>query len=170
MTEFNHMTTGPKPISRQRGAALIVSLVLLTIITLLSVSAMRNTNLETQIAVNHQFKELSFQAAENALAKVTAPSIDPALQIPAVIGEENALTSNNFFQVGSEIEDQAPAHADVTMTYQAMIDPSQGMGNMLFSGFQLDVITHLYQADSHGYIAQSGTQTHNRMQVALIRQ
>jgi type IV pilus assembly protein PilX len=162
------MTTGPKPIARQRGAALIVSMVLLAIITLLSVSAMRNTNLESQIAVNHQFKELSFQAAENALSRVTASEIDPELSIPAVIGEDE--TTEGFFESIAGLENQANASADITMTYEDMIDPSQGMGNMLFSGFQLNVITHLYLADSYGKVDNTGTETHNRMQVALIRQ
>ncbi|MEW8586137.1 MAG: PilX N-terminal domain-containing pilus assembly protein, partial [Candidatus Thiodiazotropha sp.] len=52
----------------QRGSALVISLILLTIITILSVSAMRSTNLDTKIAVNHQLKKLSYRAAENAFA------------------------------------------------------------------------------------------------------
>ncbi|MEW8156018.1 MAG: PilX N-terminal domain-containing pilus assembly protein, partial [Candidatus Thiodiazotropha endolucinida] len=55
-----------KEVSNQSGTALVISLIMLTIVTLLSITAMQNTNLDTKVAVNHQFKGLSFSAAENA--------------------------------------------------------------------------------------------------------
>jgi type IV pilus assembly protein PilX len=168
MNKFNFMTMRQKTANRQGGAALVVSMILLLIITMLSVSAMRNTNIETKIAVNHQFKELSFQAAENALSIITGPELDAIeLNIPATIGDTESTPD---FYVAENITDQADARANVTMTYEDMIDPKQGMGNMLFSGFQLDVVTHLYLANSTGQVDGNGTQTTNRMQVALIRQ
>lgn len=168
MPKLNSLTNGHKNFTKQNGAALVVSMILLAIITLLSVSSMRNTNLETKISVNHQLKEMSFQAAENALSKVTGPELDALdLRIPATIND--MLTTTDFFR--SEETAEHPAyHADVDMTYQAVIDPEQGLGNILFSGFQLDTVTHLYLADSRGFVDGSGTGTHNRMQVALIRQ
>lgn len=168
MSELHSNSNGFKDHSKEKGAALVVSMILLAIITLLSVSAMRNTNLETKIAVNHQFKELSFQAAENALSIITGPELDALdLRIPAVIDE--TLTTTDFYEI-VDVTDQADAHVDVDMTYQAVIDPKQGLGNILFSGFQLDTVTHLYLADSFGAVNGSGSTTHNRMQVALIRQ
>lgn len=168
MNKSNYMTMRSTTQSRQQGVALIVSLILLTVITLLSVSAMRNTNIETKIAVNHQFKELSFQAAENALAIITGPELDAVnLDIPATVGTTE--TTPNFNPV-SGITDQADTHAEVDLLYQQVIDPKQGQGNMLFSGFQLDIVTHLYLADSTGFVDGNQTRTTNRMQVALIRQ
>ncbi|MET0068206.1 MAG: PilX N-terminal domain-containing pilus assembly protein [Candidatus Thiodiazotropha sp.] len=162
------MITGSSPRRNQSGAALVISLILLTIITLLSVSAMQNTNLETRIAVNHQFKELSFQAAENALSIITGPQLDAlTLDIPAVIGDMST-TPDFFTAIG--VTDQPDLSADIDMTYQDVIDPGKGQGNVLFSGYQPDVVTHLYLADAYGHVGASGTQTHNRMQVALIRQ
>lgn len=168
MHKPDFVMTNSIAIARQNGAALIVSMILLAIITLLSVSAMRNTNMETKIAVNHQFKEISFQAAENALSTIIGPELDAlALDIPSTIGQQR--TTDNFLQ-RNNVTDQAHTHVDVDMTYQQMIDPKQGMGNMLFSGFQLDVVTHLYLADATGHVDGNGTKTKNRMQVALIRQ
>jgi type IV pilus assembly protein PilX len=151
----------------QSGAALIISLILLIIITMLSVTAMRNTNFETKIAVNHQLKELSFRAAENALAIVTGPELDATgLDIPSVV---DATTSNDdLFE--STVTGQPSLSTIVDIKYLRKIDPKAGEGNMLFSGHQLDIITHLYQVDSTGTVNESGTSTHNRMQVALIRQ
>jgi type IV pilus assembly protein PilX len=151
-------------------------MILLIIITMLSVTAMRNTNFETKIAVNHQFKELSFRAAENALAIVTGPELDSTgLDIPSTIG--NSTHNEDFFEshpdgtpIDSTLAHQPPVSADVDLLYERKVDPKAGEGNMLFSGHQIDVVTHLYQADAVGTVGDSGTSTHNRMQVALIRQ
>lgn len=52
---------------RQTGAALIVSLVLLLIMTVLGVTAMRTTTLQERMAGNLRDNNLAFQAAEAAL-------------------------------------------------------------------------------------------------------
>ncbi|MCG7904866.1 MAG: PilX N-terminal domain-containing pilus assembly protein [Candidatus Thiodiazotropha lotti] len=166
------MTISTNHLTREGGFALVISMILLAIITLLSVSSMRNTNIETKIAANHQLKELSFQAAENALSIVTGVSTselvtDYNLDVPNVI--DQTRTTGNFYESNS-VTHQADIRADIDMTYEAFIDPKQGMGNRLFSGYQFDVSTHLFQVDAFGYVGSSGTQTHNRMQVALIRQ
>ncbi|MBT2988306.1 MAG: hypothetical protein KME65_05030 [Candidatus Thiodiazotropha sp. (ex Ctena orbiculata)] len=162
--------------NNQSGAALVVGMILLIIITMLSVSAMHNTNFETKIAVNHQFKEMSFRAAENALAIVTGPELDSiGLDIPNTIGD---LAHNaDFFDthpsgtaMDTALSETPPMSVDVDVTYQDKIDPKEGKGNMLFSGFQLDIITHLFILDAVGSVGDSNTRTHNRMQVALIRQ
>jgi type IV pilus assembly protein PilX len=160
----------------QSGAALVIGMVLLLIITMLSVTAMRNTSFETKIAVNHQFKELSFRAAENALAIVTGPELDSiGLDIPSTIG--NTSHNTDFFEshpggtpIDSTLAEQPPVSVDVDLLYEDKIDPKEGEGNMLFSGHQLDIITHIFRADAVGTVGGSGTRTQNRMQVALIRQ
>jgi type IV pilus assembly protein PilX len=52
---------------RERGAALIVALVMLLIMTVLGVSAMRSTTLQERMAGNLRDGNLAFQAAEAAL-------------------------------------------------------------------------------------------------------
>jgi len=54
-------------IHRQSGAALIVSLILLLVMTLLGVSAMQTNVLEEKMAGNFRDRDLAFQAAEAAL-------------------------------------------------------------------------------------------------------
>lgn len=53
--------------TRQQGAVLIVSLIILLILTLIGLSAMQNTTLEEKMAGNYRDKNLSFQAAETTL-------------------------------------------------------------------------------------------------------
>jgi type IV pilus assembly protein PilX len=58
---------GAAPPSRQRGIVLVVALIMLTIITLLGVSAMQVTSMEERMAGNARDRSLAFQAAEAAL-------------------------------------------------------------------------------------------------------
>ena len=51
---------------RERGAALVVSLILLMMLTLLAVSTMSTASLEVTMAGNDQFGENAFQLAETA--------------------------------------------------------------------------------------------------------
>jgi|GEM_PF-911478 len=53
---------------QQRGVALVVSMVILTIVTLVCVAAMQNTTLDLKLAVSNKDRTTAFQAAEAALA------------------------------------------------------------------------------------------------------
>jgi len=53
--------------ARQRGAALIVGLVLLVVITLVGIGAMQSTTLQEKMAGNLRDSNMSFQASEAAL-------------------------------------------------------------------------------------------------------
>jgi len=53
--------------ARQTGSVLLISLVILLILTIVGISAMRNTTLEEKMAGNMRAKGLSFQAAEATL-------------------------------------------------------------------------------------------------------
>ncbi|MEI2743120.1 MAG: PilX N-terminal domain-containing pilus assembly protein [Candidatus Competibacter sp.] len=52
---------------QQRGAALVVGLILLVVVTLVGVGAMQSTTLQEKMAGNLRDSNLSFQAAETAL-------------------------------------------------------------------------------------------------------
>ena len=154
-----------KAIKREKGVALAVSLILLTIITLLSLTAMRNANLGTRIAVNHQHKQYAFQAAENALSKLT--NLDPdgmkSLEVP---GSVAAAPKNNADWFASEAGyGDAKASADLSMDLLEISRP----GQYKFSGYGLNVVTVIYQADAVGKVGGVNATAHNRMQVALIR-
>ena len=55
------------PAERQRGAALIIGLLLLLILTLLAVAGMNTATLELQMAGNEQYQQRAFEAAETAI-------------------------------------------------------------------------------------------------------
>jgi type IV pilus assembly protein PilX len=52
---------------RQRGAVLIVSLIILLIVTMLAVGSMQNTMLEEKMAGNSSDRNLAFQSTESAV-------------------------------------------------------------------------------------------------------
>jgi hypothetical protein len=54
----------------QRGAALVTSLVLLTIVTLLAITSMSTNTLEEKMAANSQEMNRAFQTAEAGIAKL----------------------------------------------------------------------------------------------------
>src|SRR3989339_13461 len=63
-THFNY----PRPqLQRQSGAALVIGLIILVLVTLLGVTAMRTTSLEERMAGQSRDSGLAFQAAEAAL-------------------------------------------------------------------------------------------------------
>ena len=55
------------PVSRQRGVALFISLVLLLVLTIIGVSSVQTTSLEVRMTGNEHNAMLAFQAAESAL-------------------------------------------------------------------------------------------------------
>lgn len=64
-TRRSHSLAGAR--SRQRGAALVIGLILLLILTLLAVAGMNTATLELQMAGNEQYQQRAFEAAETAI-------------------------------------------------------------------------------------------------------
>ncbi|MEM6640273.1 MAG: PilX N-terminal domain-containing pilus assembly protein [Pseudomonadota bacterium] len=61
------MIRHPGLIYRERGAALIIGLLLLLVLTVFAVSGMTRANLELTLSGNTQYSENAFQAAESAI-------------------------------------------------------------------------------------------------------
>lgn len=83
---------------REDGAALVIGLLLLLILTILAISGMTTATLELQMAGNMQYKERAFQAAETgieqAIATATFSTVTPhATAAPQDVAP--ADTSNN---------------------------------------------------------------------------
>lgn len=51
--------------TKQRGAVLLVSLMVLTVMSVLTVAGMNSAITNEQMAANHQFREVSFQVADS---------------------------------------------------------------------------------------------------------
>jgi len=86
----------------QRGAALIVGLMLLVIVTLLAVTAMGTANTELVMSGNEQFRERAFQAAEAGLEMAIRKSRTTDADVPMTCNEylDTASTA-----MGSQAQD-----------------------------------------------------------------
>jgi Tfp pilus assembly protein PilX len=76
---MNHVTINH---SRQTGAALIVSLVLLLVLTVLAISTMNTAGLELAMAGNTQYSENAFQLAETGI-DINIQNINNGAVLPA---------------------------------------------------------------------------------------
>lgn len=112
---------------RQHGAALIMALVVLVILTLLAVSSLGTTNLEEKMAANAKNKSLAFQAAESALrvgenwlATTTTqpafPDASKALYLPSTtvpLWEDASIWTGNKSVVYPNIPGASGAKSDL---------------------------------------------------------
>jgi type IV pilus assembly protein PilX len=80
----------------QSGAALIVSLLVLTVVTVIGVSGMQATSLEERMAGNMRDRNLAFEAAEAAL-QAGEDSLNPAATLPSF----NSSGDNGFYSTGA---------------------------------------------------------------------
>jgi len=86
---------------RQQGAALVMALAVLVLLTILGISAMKSSTLEYRMATSIQDKSVAFQAAESALVKAMGSvSLNPnqAQQVTYAgktdgIGKSNLVTA-----------------------------------------------------------------------------
>lgn len=78
----------------QRGAVLIVSLVILLVMTLLGVTAMQGTTLEEKMAGNLRQRNIAFQSAESAL-RASEAFIESVVTIGAFDGTNGLFGRND---------------------------------------------------------------------------
>lgn len=93
---------------RQHGAALIVGLVLMMVLTILAISTMRTATLELAMAGNTQYQETAQQLAEAGLThavnlidsdQYTPIAVNPGGWIPGVVGGELVAGSGDTYTV-----------------------------------------------------------------------
>ena len=147
-------------LKQQQGIALIVSMILLAVITLLSVTAMRGTNLDARIAANHQHKQLSFQAAANAFSRLTGDN--PEVEVPTAY--TGTLRSTNYVSFPG-VDGQPGSSADLDLAYIRKSAP----GEYKFSGYSLNATGLIYQVDTYGSVSNSNARSHHRAIVVLVR-
>ncbi|MCK5890038.1 MAG: hypothetical protein KAG19_08850 [Methylococcales bacterium] len=152
---------GLNPKNQQTGVVLIITLIFLVLLLMLGLTSANYSTIATKIAINHQFKQLSFQAAESAFARLLSPA--PNALKPATV-ESDPIKNGDYF-VSENVINQADISTDMTIDFIEVSVP----GQYKYSGFGLSVVSLLYQADAVGRVDGSNAKAHNRMQVTLIR-
>ena len=104
----------------QRGAALVVGLILLVVVTVLAVSGMNTATTELAMARNHQTYENAFQAAETGLEQAmsqidydpdndyNSPEVLPTLTVNTYgSAYDSVTTSIAYYETTTSIPDKA---------------------------------------------------------------
>lgn len=86
----------------QQGAALVVGLVLLLILTLLAISGMGTAALELQMAGNEQYQERAFQAADAGVERAIMSGVYNTTE---TVGDYTATADGPVPERGTGIED-----------------------------------------------------------------
>lgn len=118
---------GPR---RQQGAALVIGLILLVVLTILAVSGVFTSTMELRMVRNTQSQERSFQAAEVAVEDALA---NPVLSTSAVFNQATIAVPNvagDTYSYRLAFVGQAPLGTGMTgysigtsfMTYHFQVD------------------------------------------------
>jgi Tfp pilus assembly protein PilX len=105
--------------SKQHGAALLVALSFLVVITLISLTAMRSTTTELRLASNNEERVAAEQLAQSAVDSVMS---NPNNVVTGVEGtEDDSITLDT--NAVSEF-----TNADITITEGTTANPPRGLG------------------------------------------
>ena len=99
------MTVRPK--NRQAGAALVIGLLLLFVITVLAISGMNTATTELAMARNDQSYETAFQAAETGLETAIAQGQFNTTLKQTIVGKNNSYTAEVTFEDETPVPDRA---------------------------------------------------------------
>lgn len=101
----SHRTTAQR---KQDGAALVVSLVILLVMTLIGITAMRSSTLEEKMAGNAQQDQIAFQLAQSALRQGEGWVMGSSGS-----GLSTSLALGDFYQKGSLCPSSATPPCDL---------------------------------------------------------
>ncbi|MCP4002043.1 MAG: hypothetical protein GY727_14125 [Gammaproteobacteria bacterium] len=134
----------------QSGAALIVSMVLLLVLTILAISTMRTASLEIAMAGNAQFADKAFQLAEMGLDQHIAVAREPENAGICDIPDDTAVTA-------CDLVDEDVAEMDGSFTTESVYvsDTNCPGGNTIgeFTSYNFQVQS-TGQTDSAGAVSQ----------------
>lgn len=155
---------------RQRGAVLIVSLIILIMMTIIGVTALSTATLEQRMAVNTQQDDMMFQAAESEIENVIdtatttitgySTATDPMVLVINNFGTNNpmALTAANIpdattaAKLNPTFAGSPNVSATATIEYTGKMASSATCGN----GFQFgSVVCYQFTITSTATIANS---------------
>jgi type IV pilus assembly protein PilX len=116
--------------TKQRGAVLVVGLVLLLVLTVLAVSTIRTASLEVAMAANTRYSENAFQLAESAIDFVMVNGAPFDTLVPFVQPQTPAPYGLGSFQATVTFDEATPPPAGGF---------SIGAGSGTFSALHFDI-------------------------------
>lgn len=157
----------------QEGAALVVGLLLLLVLTILAISGMTTATLELQMAGNEQYQERAFQSAESGVEQAMAAGVfttDPAT-IAAQFNNPTSTDPTPKRGTGTQIAncpDQS-ANADGQCEYFLRFDQAAGVTPVPGGGYSLGTGLQAYHfvVEAVG-VAERGAQSEHTQSFYII--
>ena len=140
--------------SRQRGAALVVGLILLLILTVLGITGVVTAALELQMSGNTQFQERSFQAAEYGIEQaINSPSLSTTY-----------VYTNKLNVPSSGSNPSVPSTTSDNYKYSLYYDTTAGATPVPGGGYSLGTGLEAYHfvVESTGASARGAQDTHTQ--------
>ena len=117
----------------QKGAVLILALVMLTVLTIIGASSMSRSSLELKVASNAQQHNVAFQGAQSRLAFAT--SNDPTNPINFLIPIDFSADPSTWTEQTCDPADGCPSSTNWAATATvAALDCDKGIGDSLEEG------------------------------------
>lgn len=141
----------------QRGAVLVIGLLMLLILTVVGVASMKSSVLDERIAANSQFRTMAFQAAESALAEFATPAaIDTFVQS----GDSATAVAQPSYVVNASAEGVGERSVTVNVTI-ARDGETTARGTTLNVGAQT-MVMRVYRFTAQATVAGTrATATHH---------
>ena len=118
---------------KQQGAALVIGLILLLIMTLLGVTGMNTASLELLMTSNEQFSENAFQASEAGIERTLAAggftTAGGPIQVTATLDNGDKFTATTTF----ETETGVPPRVGSAF--------SRGVGGSGFAAYHFEIVS-----------------------------
>lgn len=155
-------STGPR---RQQGAALVIGLILLLVLTVLAISGVATAALELLMSGNEQYQERAFQAADAGIEQAMAAGVfttDPAAAA-AIYTDPAGTNPTPIRGAGTQIADcdnqsgDAQGQCEYFMRFdqQSGITPVPGGGYSLGTGLQAyHFVIDSYGVDGRGAVSE----------------
>ncbi|GAA0410869.1 hypothetical protein GCM10009133_19200 [Cocleimonas flava] len=106
----------------QKGIALIMALIMLLVITILGVSAVKMSTLDTQVAGNSIYSALVFQGAESALGKVMSESDLSNVDTAASTRTAVINVPDDYFNPAETVSAGATLNSRATVAFDGVLD------------------------------------------------
>jgi type IV pilus assembly protein PilX len=150
----------------QRGAALVVGMILLLVLTVLAVSGVTTAALELLMAGNEQYQERAFQAADAGIEQAMAAGVFTTDPAAAAAIYDNPATVNPTPKRGSGAQvanctDESAA-ASGQCEYFVRFDQAAGVTPVPGGGFSLGTGLQAYHfvVDSYGVASRGAVSEH----------
>jgi type IV pilus assembly protein PilX len=151
----------------QGGAALVVGLLLLLVVTILAISGITTAVLELQMAGNRQFQERAFQAAEAGIEQAMASAVYNTNQTRGTYTGIGTVSPQPVRGAGIAITncpEPSGADADEQCEFFMRFDDQSGSTPVPGGGYSLGTGFEAYHfiVDSYGSAERGASSTHEQ--------